>query len=230
MEKMGEFEALRERVRNGECRGAAFRAMVEERVRIDHSETGYDDLDEFVNDLLFVGEMPEPTRELEPGMVEYYKTPARMVFEWVERMEFGAGEVFYDLGSGLGQVVMLVNLLTGIEARGVEIEPAYCAFAQDCATGLGLSDVGFVEADVRDADISDGTVFFLYTPFTGGILKDVLARLRSLAKPIRIVTCGPCTEIVAKEEWLTQLSSSAWNFSTGKLAMNCFFTSYSRHI
>jgi SAM-dependent methyltransferase len=206
---------LRDRVRSGECRGAAFRAMVSEYVCIDYDESGYDELDEFVNELMFRGEMPEPTRKLEPGMVEYYKTPARLVFEWVERMEFGADDVFYDLGSGLGQVAMLVNLLTGVRARGVEIEPAYCDYARGCAHSLGLCDVDFVAGDVRDVDLSDGTVFFLYTPFTGDVLAAVVDKLRAIPRPIRIVAWGP------------HLSSSAWNFSTGKLAANCFFTSYS---
>jgi SAM-dependent methyltransferase len=212
---MIDFDLLRSRVRSGECRGAAFRAMVSEHVPIDYNESGYDELDEFVNELLFTGEMPEPTRELEPGMVEYYKTPARMVFEWVEGMEFGPNDVFYDLGSGLGQVALLVHLLTGIKARGVEIEPAYCDFAREAAGSIGLSAVDFVAGDVRDVDISDGTVFFLYTPFTGEILASVLDTLRAIPHPIQIVSWGP------------HLSSSAWNFSTGKLATNCFFISYS---
>jgi len=212
---MIDFDWLRSRVRSGECRGAAFRAMVLEYVSIDPNESGYDELDEFLNDLMYTGEMPEPTRELEPGMVEYYKTPARMVFEWVGKTEFKPGDIFYDLGSGLGQVALLVHLLTGIRVRGVEIEPAYCDFARESAGSLGLRDVDFVAGDVRDVDISDGTVFFLYTPFTGEILVSVLDRLRAIRHPIQIVSWGP------------HLSSSAWNFSTGKLATNCFFISYS---
>jgi len=191
---MDEFDVLRERVRNGECRGRRFLETVEQYVAIDYSESGYDDLDVFVNDLLFVGEMPEPTRALDAGMVEYYKTPARLIFEWVERMELAPNDVFYDVGAGLGQVAMLVNLLTGIEARGVEIEPAFCAYAQGCAAELGLSDVHFVAADARELDYSEGTLFFLYTPLRGELLITVLERLRQVAgsKPIKIITYGPC--------------------------------------
>src|SRR5258708_1263226 len=196
------FLRLRELVRSGTCRGKAFREMVEKHVKIDRSESGYDDLDVFVNELLFVGEMPKPTRELGPEMVEYYKTPARMVFEFVD--ELAPGDVFLDIGSGLGQVVLLVNLITGIEARGVEIEPAYCDYARGCAAGLGLRDVHFVTPDAREADFSDGTVFFLYTPFKGELLQAELDRLRQVAasRPIRIITYGPCTEAVARQEWV----------------------------
>jgi hypothetical protein len=49
-----------------------------------------------------------------------------------------------------------------------------------------------------------GTVFYLYTPFRGSILKAVLTRLRreSAARTIRVGTLGPCTEAVAREPWL----------------------------
>jgi len=191
---------LRERVRSGECRGEAFRAMVSEYVESDGDDCGYDDLDVLIGRLMSDGEMPAPTRELEPEMVEFYKTPARVVFDLVERFGVTAGDVFVDLGSGLGQVVMLVNLLTGARARGIEIEPAYCEYARGCASGLGLGDVGFITADAREADYSEGTVFFLYTPFTGEMMQAVLGRLKeeALRRRIRVIPYGPCTEQVSQ--------------------------------
>src|ERR1700722_6089877 len=90
----------------------------------------YDDLDGFINRWLGGGKMPVPTLELEAEMGEFYKRPAKVVVELVERVGFGSGDVFVDLGAGLGQVVMLVHLLTGVRALGVEIEPAYCAYAR----------------------------------------------------------------------------------------------------
>lgn len=183
------FRGLRDRVRSGDCRDEAFRVMVSEYVEVLKDETGYDDLDVFIGRLLSDREMPMPTRALEPEMVEFYKTPARVVFDFVERFGVGPEDVFVDLGSGLGQVVILVNLLTGAKAKGIEIEPAYCEYARDCAWDLGLRDVEFVLGDARDADYSDGTVFFLYTPFRGQMMREVLGRLRreALSRPIRII-------------------------------------------
>jgi len=52
--------------------------------------------------------------------------------------------------------------------------------------------------------LSEGTVFYLYTPFTGGILRTVLDRLRREAarRAIRVCTFGPCAVTVAEEGWL----------------------------
>jgi hypothetical protein len=95
-------------------------------------------------------------------------------------------------------------MLTGARSIGIEVEAAYVASAQECAQGLRQSRVRFLHDDARTADLCGGTVFYLYTPFTGSILADVLARLReeSTHRPIRICTFGPCTGTVAKEAWL----------------------------
>ena len=138
-------------------------------------------------------------------MLFYQKTPARYsCYELVEKVHFQKGDVFMDLGAGSGQVSILVNLLAGISGRGIEFEPAFCAYSRNCARELNLSQVDFVNADAREADYSEETVFFMFTPFKGRILGTVLALLRkeSLRRKIKIITYGPCTIQVAQESWL----------------------------
>jgi hypothetical protein len=64
--------------------------------------------------------------------------------------------------------------------------------------------VTFLAQDARHADLSTGTVFYLYTPFTGSTLACVIESLRNQAslRPIRICTFGPCTFEVSKQTWL----------------------------
>jgi len=172
-----------------------------------YEETGYDDLDLFFNGLLTHRELPAEIHEREPEMVYYQKTPARIVLELIKKAAFQPGDVFYDLGSGLGQAVILVNLLTSVLSKGVEFEPAYCNYAKACASELNLSDVEFIKADARHADYSSGTVFFMYTPFKGEMLCDVLGNLHNEAKKrkLRIFTFGSCTHDVARQHWLRQV-------------------------
>jgi len=56
-------------------------------------------------------------------------------------------------------------------------------------------------------------VFFMYTPFKGRIMEEVLERLRRVAllKQIRIVTYGPCTAQVARQSWLSSTCYSEDN-------------------
>ena len=204
---MSNPELIRAEIRAGRCKGHVFRDVIFKESGLDPDvpgEIGYDELDEFVNGLLSIAEMPTPTVDLTAEMVEFYKTPARVVVELAEQVNWEPDDVFYDLGAGLGQVVILVNILTGVAARGVEIEPVYCEYAQDCASEMGLSRVEFVEADVRDADLSSGTVFFLFTPFKGEMFLQVMERLRVLAstRRIRVIGYGPCSAEIARLGWL----------------------------
>ena len=200
------FKKLQANIRVDGCAGKEFKNMVNEYfdLSLHPQEPAYDNLDIFINRLLPFQSMPEQTKDLEPEMVFYQKTPARIVFELAEKAHFTKDDVFFDLGSGLGQVAILVNLLTGAKVKGVEFEPAFCEYAGDCAAWLNLSNVTFVNADARKADYSEGTVFFMYTPFKGEILEEVLEILRkeSQLRKIKIITYGPCTAQVVLQSWL----------------------------
>lgn len=201
---------LRAEIRQGQGRGVTFAGWLEQYVGsaakgVQGPELpGFDRLDAFVNELLLMEPVPNETMVREPEMVLYQQTPARIVLELVARAKFEARDLFYDLGSGLGQVPLLVHLLSGVSAKGVECEPAFSAYANQCALELALSRVSFIPQDARQADYADGTVFFMYTPFKGRMLQDVLKKLRAdtQARQIKLFTYGPCTPQVATQSWL----------------------------
>jgi len=220
------FQRLRESIRNKSFTGKGFRSLISEYVDLnsneEYKEEGYDNLDIFINELTSFGAIPEVTKDLEPEMVFYQKTPARIICELTEKGQFTEDDVFFDLGSGLGQAAILVNLLSGVTACGVEFEPAFCNYARACAEQLNLPDVTFINADARKADYSKGTVFFMYTPFKGEILQEVLEILRkeSLSKQIRIFTYGPCTAEVALQGWLDFSGHDASNIYSAGIFSN----------
>ena len=153
----------------------------------------------------------EPQAVREPEMVGYQPTPARSVLALLERADIRPEDVAYDVGSGLGQVVILVALLSGARARGIEFEPVYCEYARECARRLNVRGVDFLQADAREASLAGGTVYFLYTPFRRALLQQVLERLHAEARerPIRICTLGPCTAEVAGTRWLRPVEGQA---------------------
>lgn len=202
----GLLKDLRDQIRGG-LRGAPLRAILDGqaigRHHVGHSP-GYDALDGFIADLIL--SIPAPTASLdrEPEMVFYQPTPVRIILDLVDRGGFTRDDLFVDIGSGLGMLPIVVNLLTGTRARGIEIDPSYHRYATSRATELALADVDFVNADAREADYRVGTAFFLYTPFTGQMLQAVLDRinLQREGRPVMLFSFGPCTEMVASQAWL----------------------------
>lgn len=165
---------------------------------------GYDHRDEVVSGVLQLREPSEPRLPPVPEMMFYQPTPVRHILHLIGASALSKSDVFVDLGSGLGHVVLLASMLTGARSFGIEVEVAYVASAQECAQSLRLSRVRFIREDARAADLSSGTVFYLYSPFTGSILADVLDGLRkeSSSRPIKICALGPCTWTLTKESWL----------------------------
>ncbi len=140
-----------------------------------------------------------------PGehLIGYHASGVAPVVRMLMEVPVVADDVVVDLGAGLGKVVMLARLLTGATARGIELQPALVARAREAAARRGL-DVGFTSGDVRDADLDDGTVFFLYVPFTGPVLAEVLRRLQAVASRRPIVVCSLGLELDREARWLVR--------------------------
>lgn len=170
----------------------------------------YDHLDALLSGVLQMDAPASDVAELHEEMVFYQPTPARHIFELIRRAKISGRDVLIDLGSGLGHVPLLVAICTGARCIGIEWEAAYVDCARRCASALNLSDVTFIRQDAREADLSTGTVFYLYTPFKGTMLREMLAALgrEAITREIRVCTLGPCTEIVAREPWLERRDAS----------------------
>jgi hypothetical protein len=119
-------------------------------------------------------------------------------------------DTLIDLGAGLGKVVLLAHLLTGARARGVELQPELVARSRSAAQKLGV-EVELEQGDARDAALETGTVFYLYAPFIGAALRQVLARLERVAHERAIVICALGVDLPRDAAWLVpRVSDSFW--------------------
>jgi hypothetical protein len=175
--------------------------------KADDDLLGYDEIDMLTNGLLEIPSVPAEPEERDGDMIYYQPTPTRIILKLIDKLHPSHADIFYDLGSGLGHVPIVVNLLTGIRTRGIEIERSYVGYSIECLKKLGLSNVDFINADARNVDYCDGTIFYLYTPFQGEILRQVLRKLeaQSERRDIRICTYGPCTLQIGKQNWLQSI-------------------------
>jgi hypothetical protein len=194
------FGLLRGRIRRGEGRQALAPWLGGEALPGPH----YDALDTLLAGVLAIDEPEGDGLSPLPEMVSYQPTPARHILDGIRRASISAGDVVLDMGSGLGHVPMLVHVLTGARTRGVERVPAYVDSAARAASALGLNEVSFVAGDARDAALNDVDVFYLFTPFLGSVLRDVVASMEAEAasRPLRVVVLGPCARTFARMPWL----------------------------
>ncbi|MGF6493709.1 hypothetical protein ABIE56_001892 [Luteibacter sp. 621] len=164
----------------------------------------YDALDALLAGVLAMDEPllddPRPPTD----MVFYQPTPARHIVDAVRRTALSPADHLLDLGSGLGHVPLLARILSGATVAGLDREPAYVASARKAAEALGLPEVTFQCGDARSADYSQANVFYLFTPFIGPVLRDVVAQIEAEARkrPLRVVALGPCTRTFARQPWL----------------------------
>ena len=200
------YEAIRNEIEQGVC-PRMFAELLES--PSDPRGIGFDELDELVSGVLRLDEPVDMPLRAGPESVFYQPTPARHIFALIAAAAITASDVVVDLGSGLGHVPLLVSACTGAHAMGVELEPDYVKSARECARRLNLSRVSFVEADARNADYANGTVFYLYTPFTGSVLGEVMDALQeqAAARAIRVCTFGPCSLVAGEEPWLEAMTT-----------------------
>jgi SAM-dependent methyltransferase len=149
----------------------------------------FDERDAWIDEVLGFERPPADIPDLPQGSVPYLPCGVNEILALVRDVPVRPEDEFVDLGSGLGRVVILVHLLSGARARGVEIQEPLVRSARARSAGLGLAGVSFVHANAADTEL-DGAVFFFYAPFNGQMLADVLRRVEHVARRRPIVVCA----------------------------------------
>lgn len=144
--------------------------------------------DAWLDDVLEIEELPADILDLPRESTPYLPSGVAEITTMVREVPIRPDDELVDLGSGLGRVVILTHLLSGARTLGIEIQEPLATSAKTRSAKLGLSAVSFVHANAADTPL-DGTVFFLYAPFHGEMLKKVLLRLEEVARRRPIVLC-----------------------------------------
>jgi len=122
-------------------------------------------------------------------------------------------DLVYDLGCGKGRVVCVFARLPVRGVVGIDLDPALCDVARinaGCLRGR-RSPVEIRCEDATLADLSDGTIYFMYNPFGANTMRTVLEKIKgSLStnpRRVRIVYYNPVfEEIFVVHEWLHRVS------------------------
>lgn len=128
-----------------------------------------------------------------PGAHVNLASRAARIADFLDVVRLRCDDVVFDLGSGAGKVALTVAASTDACVRGVELLDHATDDARASARSLGLGNVTFDCADVRDVELSSGSVFFLYHPFHGEVARAVAQALGRLAreKALTAYVIGP---------------------------------------
>src|SRR5262249_26161512 len=136
----------RKAVRAGRLRGEALLDVLLSVPRLDR--------DGWVDELLALPELPEDLPGLPLGTVPYLPCGVDAILRAVREAPVLAGDVFVDLGAGLGRPVVLANLLSGARGVGVELQPHLVSQARTAAAGLGVGGVRFLAGDATSLQVA----------------------------------------------------------------------------
>jgi SAM-dependent methyltransferase len=145
----------------------------------------------------------------------YVASDYRAVRAVLRALRLQSDDVFLDIGSGMGRVVIIAATFPIRKVIGVEIADQLNSIARRNvvhARGLRCRDIELITADAAKFNIPpDVTVVFFYYPFRADVLKPVLANLRQslldAPRDLRLVSIAPPKSTFAYElacqTWLT---------------------------
>lgn len=91
----------------------------------------------------------------------------------------GPEDVFYDIGCGMGRILCLMARVPVKKCVGIELLEPLCEIARRNASTLRgrKTPIEIVCQDAARADLSDGTIYFMFNPFGEQTLRDTLKNI-----------------------------------------------------
>ena len=142
-----------------------------------------------------------------PDAGHYAAMSYRSIFATLAALRLGRDDVFVDIGCGKGRVLCCAARTPMRKVVGVDLSAELCEDARcNAARARGLKtpiEVHCALAD--DFDYSEGTVFFLFSPFGAETMRRVLAKIHADrgSGDVRIAYANPAyPEPFAEQAWL----------------------------
>lgn len=96
-------------------------------------------------------------------------------------LKAGPEDVLYDIGCGMGRVICVMARGRTGKCVGIELSPSLCGIARDNAIRLRRrkASIQIICGDAGTANLSGGTIYFMFNPFGIATMKQVLAGIEA---------------------------------------------------
>jgi Histone methylation protein DOT1 len=187
--------ALGRRMQSGELDHGAFCTQWQSLGYARHGDSGGSPADDFLDAMFHLSRLESGDERPPEGNLNL-SSRAERIADFLTAMNPGPSDVVFDLGSGGGKVALTVAASTECHVHGVELIVPSVDDSRRAATFFGMHRATFTAGDVRDVDLSPGTIFYLYFPFRGSVAEHVAGVLARLAahKAIHLYVAGPALE------------------------------------
>lgn len=143
----------------------------------------------------------------------YGETPFITVKKMLEWAGINKNDIFYDLGSGTGKVVLFVNIYFGINAVGIEILPSMVRLSKILKDKLKLKEVRFINGNFLEVDLRESSIVYVAgTAFCDSTIKQITEKFQELKKGTKIITLS----YHIKAPYLRLIKEHRFYFSWGK--------------
>lgn len=138
-----------------------------------------------------------PSQREFSGEFVYEGTPYRVIKDILHYLKPTKDDVVYDIGAGYGRFCLYGALTTPATFKGIEIAGERHEKAQKIKDKFQIRNLEFLNLGATEAEMSDGTMFYMFNPFYPSGFRaqaTVEASLYRVSKkhPITIVTsCMP---------------------------------------
>jgi SAM-dependent methyltransferase len=147
--------------------------------------------------------------------LHYTPTPYSDIFQLLEMANLTEGDVFVDLGSGLGRAVFAASLMGARRSIGIEVVPDLCAKAVDNFKHSSLRgmNIEFICDDALNYRHHETSILFMFHPFGENTMRRVLhdineARRERPAPELRIIYMNPVFDFVLEQTgWLERFKT-----------------------
>ena len=190
---------LRQRIREGSLDKRAFLTELH--------EAPFEIRDHLVEEILDIAYPPLEEIGRSREAFDYLPSGLSEILFALEHACLGPESTFVDLGSGLGKVVLLVALLSGARAIGVELDPRLASHARSAARSMNLGNARFIEGDIREIALPPADAYYMYIPLLRSA--DVAARLEEFARRRKIVLLSQALD-TERLPWLRSANAGSY--------------------
>jgi len=128
----------------------------------------------------------------------------------IHALRLTARDVVYDLGAGYGRFMIYGAVVAPARFKGIEIVRERAARIERAKARFGLRNASVVTNNAVAEDFTDGTKFYLFSPFFMPTLRAVSKKLQACAvkRPITIVAVDQAVSFFARQRWLMRATAS----------------------